>query len=68
MFKNFKTPQYLRSFFLGMSAIILPVFFQVQDIPKVKTTSFPDSQRVKKDYAISISGIRKEVNAFGYKN
>lgn len=42
MLKNTKQPQYFKSFLLGMTAIVLPVFSFNQSISKVKADTVPD--------------------------
>ena len=67
MFKNTKQPQYFKSFLLGMTAIMLPVFSFSQNIPKGKPGTVTDWQKVKSDYKKSSMGIQKEVMNFGYR-
>ena len=67
MFKNTKQPQYFKSFLLGMTAIVLPVFSFSQNIPKVKPDTVSDWKKVKSDYKKSTMGIQKEVMKFGYR-
>ncbi len=50
MLKNTKQPQYFKSFLLGMTAIVLPVFSFNQSISKVKADTVPDWKKVKSDY------------------
>ena len=67
MDKVMKTPNYLKSFFIGMSALVLPTFFQNQDIPRTSTDKLTANQRVQLDYARSLKEIKKEATSFGYK-
>ena len=65
--QNSKQPQYFKSFLLGMSAIILPVFTFNQDVPKVEGDTVPDWKKIKSDHKKSTVGIQKEVMVFGYR-
>lgn len=67
MEKFVKTQHYFQSFFLGLSALILPTFFQNQDVPKIEIDKRTTNQRVQLDYARSLREIKEEVSRFGYK-
>ncbi|HFI0151450.1 TPA: hypothetical protein ACGO3A_002293 [Streptococcus suis] len=67
MDKVIKTPNYLRSLVLGMSTLVLPTFFQNQDIPKIEVDSLTVGQRVKLDYSRSLKEIKEEAVKVGYK-
>lgn len=67
MDKVIKTPNYLRSLVLGMSTLVLPTFFQNQDIPRIEVDSLTAGQRVKLDYFRSLKEIKEEAVKIGYK-
>ncbi|HEM4128983.1 TPA: hypothetical protein U1W61_000678 [Streptococcus suis] len=67
MDKVIKTPNYLRSMLIGASALVLPTFFQNQDIPKVEVDKLTAGQRVQLDYSRSLKEIKEEAVKFGYK-
>lgn len=67
MLRNVKRPQYFKSFLLGMSAIVLPLFPSQHMIQKVIPDTLSDGEKVKSDYVKSVEGIKKEVAKFEYR-
>ncbi|MBJ6744940.1 hypothetical protein JEQ21_00455 [Streptococcus sp. 121] len=62
-----KIPSYLKLVCVGMSTIVLPTFFQNQDIPRIKTDKLTAGQRVQLDYLRSLNEIKQEAVSFDYK-
>ena len=67
MYRFEKRSNYLKSAMLGMTTLILPMFFQNQDIPKIPSNTLTDSKNIRRDYALSIQEMKKEAERFGYK-
>lgn len=59
-----KQQNIFKSFLLGMSTIILPSFFQNQDIPRIELDKLTAGQKVQLDYARSLKAIKKGANSF----
>ncbi|WP_242258089.1 hypothetical protein [Streptococcus thoraltensis] len=64
MLANIKKQAYMKSIFMGLTALILPTFFSNSDIPKIEVDKLTDGQKVNSDYRRSVEGIKKEVIYF----
>ncbi|MGT2829875.1 hypothetical protein AB6M97_02135 [Streptococcus hillyeri] len=64
MYQHYKKPEYFKSVILGMTSMIFPTFFQVQDIPKINLEKLTSGQKVRLDYSKSVKEIKKEAVAF----
>ena len=62
-----KISNYVQVALTGLSALVLPTFYQNGAIPKIETELISDGQKVKSDYVKSVQEIRKVAKNFEHQ-